>query len=98
MSQYPPNCMATPPPFYPPWFGPPVPTTPQMPDLHSLREYIRGLKEWEKELKGDEKKKPDPKYPAPSVFSMMLLMLLLSPITGPTMYHFFQASLGILHK
>lgn len=94
---YQPNCMATPPPFYP-WFGPPAPTTPQMPDLHSLREYIRGLKEWEKELKGDEKKKPESKGPNASVISVMLLMLLLSPITGPSMYYFFQLSLGILHK
>lgn len=92
-----PNCMAAPPPYYP-WFSPPMPSNPGMFDLGTIREHIKQLKDWEKELKGKDEKKPDSKTPSASVISMMLLMLLLSPITGPSMYYFFQLSLGILHK
>lgn len=88
--------MAMPPPWA--WGYPPAPPQQTAPDLSTIREWMKGLKEWEKELKGEEKKKPDAKGPSPSVISMMLLMLLLSPITGPSMYYFFQLSLGILHK
>lgn len=96
MYQNQPNCMAAPPQYYP-WFSPPMQTNPGMFDLSTIREHIKQLKDWEKELKGNEKK-PDSKVPNSSVISVMLLMLLLSPITGPSMYYFFQLSLGILHK
>lgn len=81
----------------PPWWGyPPIPQTAAAPDLNSIRQYIKDLKEWEKEIKGKDEKKPESKVPNVSIFSMMLLMLLVSPVTGPTMYHFFQLSLGII--
>lgn len=92
------NQMAMPPPWVG-WGYPPMPPqTNTTPDLHTIREWSKMLKDWEKEIKGDEKKKPDSKGPNASVVSVMLLMLLLSPITGPTMYHFFQLSLGILQN
>lgn len=88
-------CMNAPTPPW--WFGPPQPVNNTFPDLHSLREYIKNLKDLEKDLKGKDEG-PKKKGPDVSVFSMMLLMLLLSPITGPSMYYFFQLSLGIIHK
>lgn len=82
----------------PPWaWGYPPPQS-NTPDLNTVRQWMKDLKEWEKELKGSTEKKPDSKTPNASVVAMMLLMLLLSPITGPSMYYFFQLSLGILHK
>lgn len=91
------NNMSMPPPWA--WGGyAPQPTQPAVPDLNTIREWSRMLKDWEKDLKGKDEKKPDSKGPSASLVSMMLLMLLLSPITGPSMYYFFQLSLGILHK
>lgn len=91
------NNMNMPPPWM--WGGyAPQPASNSAPDLSTIREWARMLKDWEKEIKGDEKKKPESKGPSASVISVMLLMLLLSPITGPSMYYFFQLSLGILHK
>lgn len=88
--------MSMPPPWA--WGGyAPQPAQPNVPDLNTIREWSRMLKDWEKDLKGNEKK-PEVKGPSPGVISMMLLMLLLSPITGPSMYYFFQLSIGILHK
>lgn len=88
--------MSMPPPWA--WGGfMPQPAQPSVPDLNTIREWSRMLKDWEKDLKGNEKK-PEAKGPSPGVISMMLLMLLLSPITGPSMYYFFQLSIGILHK
>lgn len=91
------NTMAMPPPWM--WYPPnPAPQQNNTPDLNTVRQWMKDLKEWEKELKGKDEKKPESKGPSPSFISMMLLMLLLSPITGPSMYYFFQLSIGILHK
>lgn len=87
-------CYNMPPPWM--WGGQNTPP-PAMPDLNTVRSWMKDLKEWEKDLKGKDEG-PKKKSPDVSVFSMMLLMLLLSPITGPSMYYFFQMSLGILHK
>lgn len=87
----------------PPWmwggFNPPPQQTNNQDPVTMITGWIKGLEELKKSMK--EEKKEDPKKgkgPSPSVISMMLLMLLLSPITGPSMYYFFQLSLGILHK
>lgn len=80
------------------WGYPPMQPQNNAPDLSTIREWSKVLKEWEKDLKGTEKKPESSKTPNASVVSMMLLMLLLSPITGPSMFYFFQLSLGILHK
>lgn len=91
-----------PPPFYPWGFPPnPFPAAPQsnQDPVTMITGWIKGLEELKKSMK--EEKKDDPKKtnrPHASVVSMMLLMILLSPITGPIMYYFFQLSLGMLHK
>lgn len=95
------------PPPYAPWFGMPQPTgvpqpPPQMPPdpVAVISGWIKGLEELKKavkeEKKDDDKKKPEKKAPDMSLFAMCLFMLLVSPITGPTMYHFFQQSLNII--
>lgn len=91
------NTMTMPPPWA--WGYPPMgPQTSNAPDLGTIREWSKMLKDWEKEIKGDEKKKPDPKGPSPSIISVMLLMLLLSPITGGAVFELFKLSLGAIHK
>lgn len=90
------NTMGMPPPWMWGNYNPSPPATPSMPDLSTVREWSKVLKEWEKDLKGNEKK-PESKGPSTSLISMALLMLLLSPITGPAMFYFFQLSLGIIH-
>lgn len=86
----------------PPWMWPPGPAmpaaTPQNP-VDILTGWQRSLDELKKAFK--EEKKDDGKKKAGadgSVISMMLFMLLISPITGPSMYYFFQLSIGLLHK
>lgn len=91
------NNMSMPPPWM--WGGyAPQPAHSSTPDLSTIREWSKMLKDWEKEIKGDEKKKPEAKGPSPSIISMMLLMLLLSPITGGLVFQLFQLSLGAIHK
>lgn len=89
------------PPFM--WGGypgfPPAAPTPSQDPVTMITSWIRGLEELKKSMK--EEKKDDPKKkdsPGPGIISMALLMLLLSPITGPAMFYFFQLSLGIIHK
>lgn len=89
------------PPFM--WGGypgyPPTPPAPSQDPVTMITSWIRGLEELKKSMK--EEKKDDPKkkdHPIPGVFSITLLMLLLSPITGPVMFSFFQLSLGLIHK
>lgn len=53
---------------------------------------LEALKKILKEAPKDDKKKPE----GPNVISMMLLMILLSPITGPIMSKFFSTGLSYL--
>jgi len=77
-------------------FIPPSNTTPPSNPLDQIREWKHSLEELEKAFKKDEKK-DDKKKPEPlSVPSVMLLMILLSPITGPIMSRFFQWGLASL--
>lgn len=64
-------------------------------DIDGITRQIAGLealKKLMKEEKKDDKKKPE----GPNVVSMMLLMILLSPITGPIMSKFFSTGLSYL--
>lgn len=84
---------------YNPWFGPPfpLPTAPQnnQNPADVITGWITSLETLKKAFK--EEKKDTPKKSADvSPLSMMLFMLLISPITAPAMYHFFQLSLGLL--
>lgn len=86
----------------PPFWGyPPMPPPqPNQDPVTTITSWIRGLEELKRHVKeeGKDKKAPEKKGPNASLVSMMLLMLLLSPITGPCMYYFFQLSLGIIGK
>lgn len=85
----------------PPWMwgqGPTTPTAPQLSPVQQITDWIRGLEELKKSMKEEKKDEPRKKGPHTSVLSCMLFMLLVSPITGPTMYYFFQLSVGLLHK
>lgn len=48
------------------------------------------LKKTLKEDKKDDDKKRHPKDNSPAIINMMFLMLLLSPVTGPIMFKFFE--------
>lgn len=64
-------------------------------DIDGITRQIAGLEALKKIMKDapkDEKKKPE----GPNVISMMLLMILLSPITGPIMSKFFSTGLSYL--
>lgn len=84
----------------PPWMwgnqGPSNPA-PAFPNISDIQSWIRSLEDLKKSLKDepkkDDKKKEEPKV---SVIAMMAFMLLISPVTGPAMYHFFQMSLGLI--
>jgi hypothetical protein len=93
------NCMTMP--QYPPpfmWPGGPY-SQPQRNPVEEITNWIKGLEDMKKHFKEEKKDdKKEKKSPAPSVIGTALLMLLLSPITGPMMFYFFQLSLGIIHK
>jgi hypothetical protein len=81
----------------PPWMWPTGPTsTPPQNPVEQISQWIAGLDALKKHMKEEKKEEKKKEPPIPSIFGMMLLMLLLSPITGPLMYNFFQASLRML--
>lgn len=61
--------------------------------IASLEALKKLLKEEKKDEKKDDKKDKDGD---PRIINMMLLMVLVSPITGPVMSHFFAWGLGML--
>lgn len=85
---------------YNPWFGPPfpIPPTPQAQPspVQQITDWIRGLEELKKSMKEEKKEDPKKKGSDVSVLSMMLFMLLIAPVTGPAMYHFFQLTIGLM--
>lgn len=82
------------------WMFPPQGATSNIPSdpAAQITGWIRSLEELKKAFKEEKKddKKPEKKGPNPNVIGMMLFMLLVSPITGPAMFHFFQLSLGMV--
>lgn len=90
-----------------PWGAPPqsgviyVPAPPSAPggfDIDGITRQIAGLealKELMKEEKKDDKPKDDKKGDL-QVVNMMLLMILVSPVTGPIMSWFFHKGLGMM--
>lgn len=60
--------------------------------IASISRQITELEQLKKALKesGDKEKKDKGKQQSPAVVNMMFLMLLLSPITGPVMFKFFE--------
>lgn len=55
--------------------------------ISSLEALKKALKE---EKKDDDPKKKKDRESNPAIINMMFLMLLLSPVTGPIMFKFFQ--------
>jgi len=88
-----------------PWGGPQsgvvyVPTPPPASggfDIDSITRQIAGLEALKKLMK-EEKKDDKPKEPKNDlqVVNMMLLMILVSPITGPVMSWFFHKGLSMM--
>lgn len=79
----------------PPWMWPQGPSSqaPPVDPVTQISTWIRSLEELKKHFK-EEKKLDDKKKPEqPNIFGVALLMILISPVTGPLMYHFFQMSL-----
>lgn len=93
---------------YPPWgFSPPqsgVVYVPQpapgpAPDpLQQIVQWKHSLEQLEKAFKKEEKKDSKPRGGDANVLNMMFLMILLSPITGPLMSHFFTWGLSYLPR
>jgi hypothetical protein len=92
---------------YPPWAGPPpqsgviyVPSPQQGPPpdpLSTIVQWKNSLEQLEKAFKKEEKKEEKKhKGGDANVINMMFLMILLSPITGPVMSHFFKWGLSML--
>lgn len=89
----------------PPWMwpqGPQSPSTPPMNPAEQITNWIKSLEELKKVMKEGDKKPDDKKDNKPKgnpqVVLMALFMLLIAPITGPAMYHFFQLSLSMVGK
>lgn len=84
----------------PPWMWPPGPSTPSSPPqdpvqmITQWQQSLDALKKAFKEEKKEEKK-PDKGF-TPSIWGTALFMLLISPITGPMMFSYFQASLRLI--
>lgn len=91
------NPWGYPPPQTPVMFMP-SPGTQNSLSPQTAAEQILAWKQVEKMLKGDEKKPDDKKKQEVSVVGMMLFMLLMSPVTGPIIYWFFQQSAGMIHR
>lgn len=81
----------------PPWMWPggQTQTQPQASPVQQITDWIRGLEELKKSMK-EEKKDDKKKGPEVSGIGLMLLMLLISPVTGPIMFYFFQTTLHML--
>lgn len=89
-----------------PWGAPPqsgviyLPTPPSTSggfDIDGITRQIAGLEALKKLMKEEKKEdKKDDKKSDPSVVSMCLLMILVSPITGPLMSKFFTMGINML--
>lgn len=88
-----------------PWNSQPIVFVPSpgannSPDIDGISRQIASLEALKKILKEEKKdggdKKDDKKSGDPKVINMMLLMILVSPITGPVMSKFFTWGLGML--
>lgn len=75
---------------------PPNNTSPPPNALEQIRLWKQSIEELEKAFKKEEKKDDKKKQEQLSVPSIMLLMILVSPITGPIMARFFQWGLQML--
>ncbi len=88
------------PPQTPVVFMPPPPASNQPIDYVShITQSIQQLEALKKAFK--EEKKPDDKKKSEgqaSVIGMMLFMILMSPITGPIVFYFFQLSANLVHR
>lgn len=87
-----------PPPQQPVVFIPPT-AAPSSFDIDGITRQIAGLEALKKLMKEEKKDDKDPKDKKKSdvnVLNVALLMLLLAPITGPIMSHFFQWGLSLL--
>lgn len=80
----------------PPWMWPPGQSATTRDPASEITGWIRSLEELKKALKEEKKEDKKKEQPVPSVFGIMLLMLLVSPVTGPGMYYFFRMSLNLL--
>lgn len=82
----------------PPWMWPqgPASTAPTPSPVQQITDWIRGLEELKKSMKEEKKDDPKKKNQDVSAISMMLFMLLIAPVTGPAMYHFFQLTIGLM--
>lgn len=67
-------------------------------DIDNITRQISALEALKKVMKDEKKEGVDKKKPEqPNIVSMMLLMILISPITGPIMSKFFSMGLSYLH-
>lgn len=65
-------------------------------DIDGITRQIAGLEALKKLMKEEKKDNGDKKKETPNVMSMMLLMILVSPVTGPIMSKFFSLGLSYL--
>lgn len=65
-------------------------------DIDGITRQIAGLEALKKLMKEEKKDGGDKKKEQPNVFSIMLLMILVAPITGPIMSKFFSLGLSYL--
>lgn len=81
----------------PPWMWPQGQTQsqPSPSPVQQITDWIRGLEELKKSMK-EEKKDEKKKGPEVSGIGLVLFMLLIAPITGPSVFYFFQMSLHLL--
>lgn len=66
-------------------------------DIDGISRQIAGLEALKKLMKEEKKDDHHEKKPNPNIVSMMLLMILVSPITGPIVSAFFTWGRGMLH-
>lgn len=82
----------------PPWMwgmGPPSQAAPQDP-VTMITQWQTSLDALKKAFKEEKKDDPKKKGQDVSVISMMLFMLLIAPVTGPAMFHFFQLTINMM--
>lgn len=79
------------------WYPPTPPPAGPIDYVSHITQSIQQLEALKKAFK-EEKKEDKGKRPDGSVVGMMLFMILMSPITGPIVYYFFQLSANLVHK
>lgn len=79
----------------PPWMFPPSSGPPVNP-VNQITDWINGLEALKKHFKEEKKEEKKKERPEISTIGVMLFMLLIAPITGPTMFKFFQLSLNLM--